>query len=394
MPHPVNPETSAGPLRRRGRSVAADMFVSLVSTYPPTRCGIGRFANSLVNAWGVISPEAHVQVARVAGIDDPGHSVPGVETHFDPSSSVAVRTAAGHINRSDVALIQHEYGMYGPEEGVAILDLVDQIRVPVITVLHTVLPSPTVTQLRIATHLAEAGPLVALTETARSWLTDVYGVPEYQVHVIPHGSCWRPIAVPPSEWRRHLIIWGLLGPGKGIERLLRAMAMIGLEPSVTLDIVGQTHPKVLASSGQSYRNELQRLCSDLGLAARVRFVDRYLAESELQHLVSRADVVVIPYDSDVQVSSGVLADAVAAGRPVVATDFPHARELLGEDAGVVVPHSDEALASAICRLLENDDEYTSVAGHAQGASERLSWESVAETYIDLLRSTHQGDAVA
>ena len=123
-------------------------------------------------------------------------------------------------------------------------------------------------------------------------------------------------------------------------------------------------------------------------------MDRYLGEDELQRLVSQADVVVIPYDSDVQVSSGVLTDAVAAGRPVVATDFPHARELLADGAGVVVPHSDEALAAAICRLLDDDDAYASAAGHALCASQRLSWESVAETYIDLLRSAHRGDAVA
>ena len=159
--------------------------------------------------------------------------------------------------------------------------------------------------------------------------------------------------------------------------------------------IGQTHPKVLARSGQSYRNELQRLCSDLGLAARVRFVDRYLEEGELQQLVSQADVVVIPYDSDVQVSSGVLTDAVAAGRPVVATDFPHARELLADGAGLVVPHSDEALASAILAGFSKTMVHTP-RSPAMRCMRRnsLSWESVAETYIDLLRSAHRGDAVA
>ena len=331
----------------------------------------------------------------MAGGGDPGLPVPGVEVQFDPASSIAVRTAAGHVNRSDVALIQHEYGMYGPEEGTAILELVDQIRIPVTTVVHTVLPSPTVAQRRIASGLADAGPMVTMTETARSWLNEWYGVAESRVHVIPHGSSWRPVPLSgASKPRRRLVVWGLLGPGKGIERLLRAMTMIQLVPAVTLDVVGQTHPKVLVRSGQSYRNHLQRLCTDLGLASRVRFVDRYLADGELQRLVAGADVVVIPYDSDVQVSSGVLTDAVAAGQPVVATDFPHARELLEEGAGLVVPHTDEALAAAICRLLEDDDAYASAAGNARCASDRVSWESVAEQYTDLLRSAVRGDAVA
>ncbi|HEX2368370.1 MAG TPA: glycosyltransferase [Acidimicrobiia bacterium] len=375
--------------------MTGDLSVALVSTYPPTRCGIGRFAQSLVSAWGETAHDTFVRVARVAGADDPAHPLPGVAIQFDPASSIAVRAAAGHINRSDVALIQHEYGLYGPDDGTAILDLVDQIRVPVTTVVHTVLPSPTATQRRIASRLADAGPIVASTETARSWLRNRYGIGESRIHVIPHGSSWRPMS---PMWatapRRHLVTWGLLGPGKGIERLLRAMAMIHLDPAVTLDIVGQTHPKVLARSGQSYRNHLQRLCSELGLASRIRFVDRYLEEGELQRLVSRADVVVIPYDSKVQVSSGVLTDAIAAGRPVVATDFPHARELLADGAGLVVPHSDEALAAAICRLLEDDDAYVSATRRALHASDRLSWESVAEQYIYLLRSAHRGDAVA
>ena len=147
--------------------MSGDLSISLVSTYPPTRCGVARFAQSLVNAWADTSPEVVVEVARVAGADDPGHPIPGVAIQFDPASSIAVRTAAGQVNRSDVALIQHEYGVYGPDEGAAILDLVDQIRVPVTTVLHTVLPSPTDTQRRIASGLADAGPIVASTETAR-----------------------------------------------------------------------------------------------------------------------------------------------------------------------------------------------------------------------------------
>ena len=240
-------------MRRRGFVLPGDMSVALISTYPPTGCGIGRFARSLVSAW-MAAPDTVVRVARVAGADDPVHPFPGVEVQFDPASSVAVRTAAAHVNRSDVALIQHEYGLYGPDEGTAVLDLVDQIRVPVTTVLHTVLPSP---------NAINAVSLLALRTRAQSWRPPKPLARGCETHArLPNhastsfrtgrrgGLCrHRQLQAAPSP--RHL---GPARSGKGIERLLRAMSMIRIEPPVTLDIIGQTHPKVLARSGQSYRN--------------------------------------------------------------------------------------------------------------------------------------------
>lgn len=382
---PIKPSPSRIDLR--------DLSIALVSTYPPTRCGIGRFSHSLRTALEAVNPEAKVAVARVAGPDDPLTNQPAVEVVFDPSSPVAVRTAARTINRHDVAVIQHEYGLYGPDDGIAVLDLVGRLSLPVTTVLHTVLADPTARQRQIVRELGMAGWLVVPTEVARELLVEIYDLPDTGIHVIAHGSHWAPIA-PRRGPRRHLVTWGLLGPGKGIERALHALARIDLSPPVTMDIVGQTHPKVLASSGNTYRSLLQDLVAGLGLTHRVRFVDRYLDDDELLEYVGAADAVVVPYDNMNQVCSGVLTDAVAAGRPVVATDFPHARELLAEGAGIVVPHSDRALARAITLLLDDDQAYDYAAGHAARLAHRLSWTEVAAAYLDLLHSHRVGVSVA
>lgn len=364
--------------------------VGVVSTYPPSRCGIGRFTASLIDALLRNAPFLDLDVVRLVDRDeDPVRlgtaSTSGVSMEFDPDCRVSLRTACKHLNRRDIVLVQHEYGIFGQEDGTAVLDIVGHLAVPVVAVLHTVLADPTERQRHIVDGLALAGHIVVPSESAREVLLDRYAVSAAGVSVIPHGSSWS-AATPHPEPRRNLISWGLLGPGKGFERALHALAQLtDLDPPVHYRIVGQTHPKVLRHSGQGYRDMLQGLAADLGVAGSVEFVDRYVADDELYSLVTAADLVVAPYDNSQQISSGVLTEAVTAGRPVVATRFPHAQELLGTGAGIAVDHRDPGeLADAIRTLLTVPYAYGTAASAAAAMSRRMSWDAVASSYARLL----------
>ena len=374
------------------RHPAMPLSVGLVSTYPPTRCGIGRFTQALRQAWIGLDPAIDVRVARI--LRGPAEeSDPAVEYVFDPTSPVARRTVARRLSEKDAVVIQHEYGIFGPDDGIAVLDLVDHIEAPVITVAHTVRTAPTPLQKRILEDLARRGDMVVLSRVARDQLVSAFDIDPTHVVVIPHGSNWTARPYRPRT-RRRLITWGLLGPGKGIERALEAVASIRLDPPVTYDIVGQTHPNVLARYGQSYRRSLEQMVEDLGLEQQVRFVDRYVSDWELEGMVAEADLVVIPYDNSEQVSSGVLTDAVAAGKPVVATSFPHAREFAAQGCGITVSHSPRSLAAAIERMLTDDVTYEVAALQARRVSERLSWPVVANSYQRLVERLTSKPVVA
>jgi glycosyltransferase involved in cell wall biosynthesis len=177
----------------------------------------------------------------------------------------------------------------------------------------------------------------------------------------------------------HLLTWGLLGPGKGIEWALRALAeLTDQDPQPLYTVAGRTHPKVLEQHGDVYRDSLKKLAADLGVADRVRWEDVYLDQAALSRLIRSADVVVLPYDSTEQVTSGVLIEAVGAGVPVVATEFPHAVELLADGPGLLVPHQDPAAMAAAIRHLLADDSTSRLTGLAGGPT--LRWPAVAARY--------------
>lgn len=366
------------------RISVAQHRVGLVTTFPPTRCGIARFSSSLISSLASVAPDLEVDVVRLLAAGEPSSSHVGME--IDPDSPVSVRAAARRLNRSDVVVIQHEYGIFGRDHGESVLDMVDAIDRPVVTALHTVPARPNDEQRRIIEQLGDRTRLVVLSESALDMLVSGYDIPRNQVLVIPHGTHWSPQPISRSP-RRELITWGLLGPGKGLERSIKALSFLrDLDPLPRYRIVGRTHPAVLRSHGLGYRRGLEDLVRELGLEDVVEFVDRYLDDDELLELVAGSDVVVVPYDNDEQVTSGVVTDAVGAGRPVVATRFPHAVEVLGNGAGIGVPHDSEAMAGAMRHLLMSDEAYEQAATAASAAAETLSWATGARTYAELIAS--------
>jgi glycosyltransferase involved in cell wall biosynthesis len=376
------------PSDRKARAHLSIRF-GFVSTYPPTQCGLATFTESLRNA---LTATPSVDVGSVIRVVDATEVlVPGVApiiADFVVGDGRTIRKAAAVLNELDVAVVQHEFGIYGGEDGDEIEDLLAGVTIPVIVVLHTVLVDPTPHQREVLESVVRsAAAVVTMTHTAYDRLIANYAVDDSKVSVIPHGA---------PEMRRaatsmapvfltgetKILTWGLIGPGKGIEWALEAMALLGdLDPAPRYTVAGQTHPKVIAREGEAYRTGLAERVRRLGLGATVTLDSRYRDAPALAELVASADIVLLPYDSTEQVTSGVLIEAVAAGKPVVATAFPHAVELLADGAGIVVAHRDpQALADALRTLVTRRDVAARMASKAASTAPGLLWSTVAEEY--------------
>lgn len=351
----------------------------MLSTFPPTACGIATFSAAL--AGGLIANGATVDVVRCGEDADIEDSL--VMASLDGDGTEAAIAA---LESTDVAIVQHEYGIYRGADGSEVLDVLRSLRVPTVVVAHTVPLAPTGAQRSILEAICDtASAVVVMTASGRERLISAFDVDPARVTVIAHGAAVpAETSVPPGDNR--LLTWGLLGPGKGVEWALDALTMLrDVEPAPRYVIAGATHPKVRALDGEAYRNMLIQRSWSSGTAPQVTFDDRYRDLPSLASLIATADLVVLPYDSRDQVTSGVLVDAVAAGRPVVATAFPHAVELLASGAGTVVPQRDPvALAHAIRAVLLDHDLSAAMAAEARRLAPGLSWTAVAASYERLV----------
>jgi glycosyltransferase involved in cell wall biosynthesis len=359
--------------------------LGILSTYPPTACGLATFSAAL--ATGLAANGAEVSVVRVAdGVSPRTERVVGELVNGSPSS---VAACSDLLNRSDVALVQHEYGLYGGDDGDEVLQILAGLSVPSIVIAHTVLSSPTPHQRAVLVEVADvADRVVVMSGAARDRLCGLFDVDPHKIVTIPHGA-----AVPRRAPHRHdgrptLLTWGLIGPGKGIERVVDAMTSLHNLPMPPRYLVaGRTHPKVLAQHGEAYREARKAQARGNGVADAVVFDDDYRDVASLTALIQSSAAVVLPYDSTEQATSGVLVDAIAAGRPVVATAFPHAVELLSGGAGIVVDHDDpDAMAVALRRVLTEPGLAARMAAEAARLAPSLGWPVVARAYNGL--ATH------
>jgi glycosyltransferase involved in cell wall biosynthesis len=355
-----------------------------LSSHPPTQCGLATFNSAL--AASLTADGTRGGIVRVTGRNDDPQAGTGVVHTWSTDTPTGWGDAAAALSSFDVAIVQHEYGIYPGADGEDILPLLRRLTCPSIVVLHTVLRRPSARQKSLLEQIvAAAGAVVTMTNTARDRLIVGYIVPSGKVTVIPHGV-GEHVDVPAERRARpHLLTWGLLGPGKGVEWSLRALARLQhLDPAPTYTVAGRTHPKVLERQGEAYRSGLHRLGAQLGVGHAVDYQDVYHDLPALGRLVRSADVVVLPYDSQEQVTSGVLTEAVAAGVPVVATAFPHAVELLTGGPGLVVPHQDPAaLATAIGRILTEPGLASRLVGRAWPLAAQPRWPAVAARYSAL-----------
>jgi len=387
---PVHGSTFAASRLRKKASVGVRL--GFLSTFPSTQCGIATFCQALVSHLAAAGADAGV----VRLVDERLPRTPPVVHEWVSGQTGGAAAAAAVLNTYDVAVIQHEYGIFGGPDGQDVLEVAALLRVPVITVLHTVLTTPTPNQHRVLAALVErSDAVVTMTETARDRLMAGWDVDPARVSVIAHGAEDNRLGVAPTRSggarQRTVLTWGLLSQGKGIEWALLALADLRLRvPLPAYQIVGQTHPRVLEREGEAYRNRLVALTRELALTSTVQFDSRYLSGPALRGVVRRADVILLPYDSKEQVTSGVLAEAVAAGKPVIATAFPHAVELLSSGAGLLVPQRDPAaIAAALEQVLTVDGLADSMAATARSLAASLLWPNVAERYLQLAASVQR-----
>lgn len=353
-----------------------------LSTYPPTQCGLATFTASLATH---VASAAEVGIVRIVDRLQPDARREVIHQLLTGVTGSEISAAAA-LDRFDVAVVQHEYGIYGGADGEAVIEILRRLQVPAIVVLHTVLASPTPHQRAVLEDVVRnAAAVVVMTRTAQRRLLEDYLVDPERVVVIPHGAPtdWAAVAdTGRAEGAATILTWGLLGPGKGIEWAIKAVAALhDLDPAPRYLVAGETHPRVLERQGDAYRDRLKGQAAELGVGHLVEFDDRYLDQASLRKLVTSANVVVLPYDSKDQVTSGVLIEAVTCRRPVVATAFPHAVELLSAGAGTVVPQQDApAIAIALRRILTEPGVSASMVRAAERLAPDLTWQAVADRY--------------
>ena len=383
--HPTTRLITGRPIRRIG----------MLSTYPPKLCGLATFASALTHS---LRDAGHrVDVIRTNDGHEPTAIGQTEAGELVNGSAASVRNTAATLSRCDAVIVQHEYGIFGGTDGDEVLHLLDALDAPAIVVLHTVPLVPTTHQKSVLEDVcARAARVVVMTAAAHTRLLSSYEVEADRVEVVPHGAALpetRSASAAEMASRPQLLTWGLLGPGKGIEHVIDAVALLSdIRPHLRYTVAGVTHPKVLAHSGDAYRRSLMRRTWSSGVAGAVTFDDTYRNVAQLTRFVASSSVVVLPYDSRDQVTSGVLVDALAAGRPVIATAFPHAVEALASGAGVVVPHGDPAaMADAIRSVVCDPDLLARMTAEARRIAPSLSWAAVADRYAQLCADFDQVD---
>ncbi len=368
--------------------------IAFVGDYLPRKCGIATFTHDLCTSVATQYPSADCFVVPVNDTHQ-GYDYPS-EARFEIEEQEidSYRRAADFLNfaNADVVSLQHEYGIFGGPAGSHVTRLLADLRMPVVTTLHTVLRDPSPDQRRVLRQIGEASArLVVMSERARTFLHEVYGIPEAKIDLIAHGIPDMPFVDPNFykdqfgvEGKFVALTFGLLSPNKGIENMLRAMPAILKEiPGFVYIVLGATHPSLIREQGERYRISLERLAKDLGIKPNVSFHNRFVKIDELIEFLGMADIYVTPYLNPAQIVSGTLAYAFGCGKAVVSTPYWYAEELLAEGRGVLVPFGDSgALAREIIGLLRDEPRRHAMRKKAYMLGREMVWSHVAHLYVE------------
>jgi polysaccharide biosynthesis protein PslF len=368
--------------------------IAMVSTFPPTQCGIATFAESLTRA--LAHAGATVEMVDLpAGPETPPHEA----TLHRHRGYQDLPVTAYLLNSFDVVILQHEFGIWDGQDGHGIVDLIGMVATPVVTVLHTVPSAASGGQRRALQRILDlSDAVVVLSHSAFRRLTQDFSVRPDTLVMIPHGATalWHRRRPAEDNAPHRILTWGLLGHGKGLEWGIRAMAILrdrGVDGEYV--IAGATHPNVRRSEGEAYRQSLLDLARKLGVSASVTVADDYLSDDGLSQLICESSLFLLPYDSREQITSGVLVEAIAAGGPVIATRFPHAAELLGTGAGMLVDHGDPiAIADAVEHALRDGEASERMRERSRALAADLDWGRVGDNYLTLADQLWRGRARA
>ncbi len=369
--------------------------VALIGNYLPRQCGIATFTTDLATA--IVENDRTIDCFTVAMNDRPeGYNYPAeVRFQINQNRLNEYSLAAGFLNmrNPDVVCLQHEYGIYGGQRGSFIIELAKNLKMPLVTTLHTVLRDPAAQEHQIISQLAElSARLVVMSERGAEFLRNVYDVPEAKIALIPHGIVDVPFLDPDpckakivSGDKTVILTFGLLSPGKGIEYMINALPeIVSSHPEVLYFMVGATHPHYKNESGEDYRLSLQLLAKELGVADNIVFHDRFLERDELLEIIRAADIYVTPYLNEAQIVSGTLAYAVGAGKAVVSTPYWHAQEMLADGRGRLVPFKDhQALAHEINELLDHPEKRLALRRAAYEYSRPMVMKEMGRRYLEV-----------
>lgn len=395
---PVSAKTDRlGPvdfMSKRPASIA-QLDIALIGNSLPRLCGIATFTTDLSKA---LAQSTRVGETSIIAMTDPGqqYAYPAsVALSIADEDLVAYDAAARFLNAGhfDVVSLQHEFGIFGGPDGSYILRLVENLRVPLVTTLHTIHAAPTMMQRNVIERIGRASSrVVVMAAKGVRLLAGNYNVDPRKIDIIPHGI--PDVAMVPSELTKErlgfagrtvILTFGLLSPNKGIEVMIDAMPMIVRScPDALYIVLGATHPNLLRDDGEAYRDCLEAQAEALGVAGSILFINRFVERAELLDFIAMCDVYVTPYLSEMQLTSGTLAYSFGLGRPIVSTPYWHAAELLADGRGLLVPFADyHATGQAVAGLLADPKRRNAISQRSYQEGRAMTWERTAERYVDL-----------
>ncbi|GHT91221.1 glycosyl transferase [Spirochaetia bacterium] len=369
--------------------------IAFIGNYLPRQCGIATFTTSLCESVAVVRPGLSCFAVPITDISE-GYAYPDrVRFEIEEKNLDSYRRAADFLNSNnpDIVCLQHEYGIYGGDDGNYILSLIRKLRMPIVTTLHTILQNPSNRQRRILGEIADRSSfVVVMTEKAVGLISSVYNVPLDKIRLIPHGIPDMPF-IDPSFYKAQynlaektvLLTFGLLSPNKGIEQVIRALpGIIEKKPETIFIVLGVTHPGLIRHEGEAYRLSLQQLAAELHVEKHILFRNRFVSADELKEFLVMADIYITPYLYEEQITSGTLAYSFGIGNAIISTPYWHAAELLAGGRGILVPfHSPEAITEAVIRLAGNETERNAMRKNAYLAGREMIWPNVARKYVEL-----------
>ena len=375
--------------------------VAVIGNYLPRQCGIATFTTDLVEGLSAEAPAINCWSAAMNDTPE-GYPYPDkvrFEINQNKLSDYSMASQFLNIGQTDIVCVQHEYGLFGGPAGSHLLKLLGDLRMPVVTTLHTVLKDPAPEYRTVMGKLAElSDKLVVMSHRALDFLKEIYAVPEKKIVFIHHGIPDTPFIDPSFnkdkfgvEGKKVLLTFGLLSPNKGIENVLKALpAVIDSHPDVAYIILGATHPHILKSQGDAYRIMLQQLVRKLDIGEHVIFQNRFVELSELCEFLGIADIYITPYLEEAQITSGTLAYAMGTGKAIISTPYWYAAEMLAEGRGRMVPFSDpDAMAEQIVDLLDNDVGRHAMRKKAYIFTREAVWKEVARKYLQVFSEVRQ-----